>query len=235
MSDSLSRRQFLGTTAAGSVLLAGQLRARPLVAAEDEGWPKLPPVKIYKVYVGRTGGIYLSRPTDEIAKFDKYLAKVEQKLGDVKFVGGELIPPAELGKVAAKLRGADGVLLFHLSGHGGGAPALGKLVDLGLPTAVFSQPFSGHGWMYFPAWQKAGKKVVLLPTSDWGEIDQVVALMRVAPRLRQTRIIVVRGPQGTAAACSAEQIKKRLGAEIVPITVEQTLELHKAVDPKAAE
>ena len=235
MSDSLSRRQFLGTTAAGSVLLAGQLRARPLVAAEDEGWPKLPPVKIYKVYVGRTGGIYLSRPTDEIAKFDKYLAKVEQKLGDVKFVGGELIPPAELGKVAANLRGADGVLLFHLSGHGGGAPALGKLVDLGLPTAVFSQPFSGHGWMYFPAWQKAGKKVVLLPTSDWGEIDQVVALMRVAPRLRQTRIIVVRGPQGTAAACSAEQIKKRLGAEIVPITVEQTLELHKAVDPKAAE
>ncbi len=235
MSDSLSRRQFLGTTAAGGVLLTGQLRARPLVAAEDEGWPKPPPVKIYKVYVGRTGGIYLSRPTDEIAKFDKYLAKVEQKLGDVKFVGGELIPPAELGKVAANLRGADGVLLFHLSGHGGGAPALGKLVDLGLPTAVFSQPFSGHGWMYFPAWQKAGKKVVLLPTSDWGEIDQVVALMRVAPRLRSTRIIVVRGPQGTAAACSAEQIKKRLGAEIVPITVEQTFELHKAVDLKAAE
>jgi len=25
--------------------------------------------------------------------------------------------------------------------------------------------------MYFPAWQKAGKKVILLPTSDWGEID----------------------------------------------------------------
>jgi len=235
MSDSLSRRQFLGTTAAGGVLLAGQLPARPLVAAEGEGWPKLPPVKIYKVYVGRTGGIYLSRPTEEIAKFDKYLAKVEQKLGDVKFIGGELIPPAELGKVAAKLREADGVLLFHLSGHGGGAPALGKLVDLGLPTAVFSQPFSGHGWMYFPAWQKAGKKVVLLPTSDWSEIDRVAALMRVAPRLKQTRIIVVRGPRGTAAACSAEQIKKRLGAEIVPITVEQTVQLHKAVDPKAAE
>ena len=52
------------------------------------------------------------------------------------------------------------------------------------PVAIFSQPFSGHGWMYFPQWQKEGKKVVLLPTSDWGEIDQVVALMRVAPRLR---------------------------------------------------
>ena len=235
MSDSLNRRQFLATTAAGGVLLASQLGARSLVSAEAEGWPEMPPVKIYKVYVGRTGGIYLSRPTEEIAKFEKYLAELEGKLGDVKFLGGELIPPAAVGEVAAKLGDADGVLLFHLSGHGGGAPALGQLVDAGLPTAVFSQPFSGHGWMYFPQWQKDGKKVVLLPSSDWGEIDRVVGLMRVAPRLRQTRIIVVRGPQGTAAACSAEQVKERLGTELVPITVEETIKAHQAVDLKAAE
>jgi hypothetical protein len=237
MSDSFSRRQFLGTTAAGGVLLAGQLAGRPLMAGEDASWPKLPPVKIYKVYIGRTGGIYLSRPTGEIGKFEKYLGKVEQKLGDVKFLGGDVVPPADVAKVLPQLRGADGVLLFHLSGHGGDAPeqAMDQIIQVGLPTAIFSQPFSGHGWMYFPQWQKAGKKVVLLPTSDWGELDRVVALMRVAPRLRQTRIIVVRGPQGTAAACSAEQVKKRLGAEIVPITVEETIRLHQAVDPKAAE
>jgi len=237
MSDSLSRRQFLGTTAAGGVLLAGQLGARPAIAAEGEEWPELPPVKIYTVYVGRTGGIYLSRPTEEIAKFKKYLAEVEVKLGDVKFVGGDLIPPAEAAEVVANLGDADGVLLFHLSGHGGGAPkkAMDQIVDVGLPTAVFSQPFSGHGWMYFPQWDEAGKKVVLLPTSDWGEIDQVVALMRVAPRLRQTRILVVRGPQGTAAACSAKRVKDRLGVEIVPISVEQTIQAHQAVDLKAAE
>ncbi|MHC4178339.1 MAG: hypothetical protein ACYSWU_12580 [Planctomycetota bacterium] len=235
MKKSVNRRQFLGTTAAGGALLAGELGARSLAASEGTTPPDVPPVKIHKVYVGRTGGIYLSRPTGEIAKFEKHLARLETKLGDVKFVGGEVVPPAEVGKVAAKVSKADGVLLFHLSGHGGGAPALGKLVDAGLPTAVFSQPFSGHGWMYFPQWQKAGKKVVLLPTSDWSEIDRVVALMRVAPRLRRTRIIVVRGPQGTAATCSAEQVKKRLGVEIVPITVEQTVQLHKAVDLKAAE
>jgi len=74
-----------------------------------------------------------------------------------------------------------------------------------------------------------------LPTSEWGEIDQIVALMRVAPRLRQTRIIVVRGPQGTVPACSAEQVKEKLGVEMVPVTVEQTLQAHKAVDIKAAE
>jgi hypothetical protein len=237
MSDSLSRRQFLGSTAAGGVLLAGQLRAGALLAAEDAAWPELPPVKIYKVYVGRTGGIYLSRPTEEIGKLDKYLAQVEQKLGDVKFIGGDVVPPTDVAKVLPKLREAEGVLLFHLSGHGGDAPqqAMDQIINVGLPTAIFSQPFSGHGWMYFPQWEKAGKKVVLLPTSDWSELDQVAALMRVAPRLRQTRIIVVRGPQGTAAACSAEQVKKRLGVEIVPISVEQTIKLHQAVDLKAAE
>ena len=236
----LNRREFLGASAAGAgaVLLGTQLGSRPVVAGETGEWPpRLPAVKIYKVYIGRTGGIYLSRPKEEIAKFDKYLANVERKLGDVKFVGGELVPPAEVNKVVAKLGDADGVLLFHLSGHGGGAPkaAMDQIINVGLPTAVFSQPFSGHGWMYFPQWRKAGKKVVLLPTSDWSELDQIVKLMRVAPHLRQTRIIVVRGPLGTAAACSAEQVKERLGVELIPISVEQTLEAHKAIDIKAAE
>jgi hypothetical protein len=239
MSD-LNRREFLGASAAGAgaVLLGTQLGSRPVMAGESGEWPpRLPAVKIYKVYIGRTGGIYLSRPTEEIEKFEKYLANVERKLGDVKFVGGELVPPAEVDKVVAKMGDADGVLLFHLSGHGGGAPkaAMDRIIDTGLPTAVFSQPFSGHGWMYFPQWRKAGKKVVLLPTSDWDELEQVVKLMRVAPHLRQTRIIVVRGPLGTDAACSAEQLKERLGVEIIPISVEQTIQAHKAIDIKAAE
>ena len=218
----------MGTQWASQVAAAG---------AHADWPPKMPPVKIHKVYVGRTGGIYLSRPTEEIGKFEQYLTRLERKLGDVKFVGGEIVPPADVNKVVARLNQADAVLLFHLSGHGGDAPeqAMSQIIDAGLPTAVFSQPFSGHGWMYFPRWQKAGKKVVLLPTSDWSEIGDVVAVMRVPPRLRQTRIIVVRGPQGTAPACSAEQVKKRLGAEIVPISVEQTMQLHKAVDLKAAE
>jgi len=220
------------------MLLAGELGSRSVMAGEGGEWPpKMPVVKIHQVYVGRTGGIYLSRPTEEIAKFEKYLAKLERQLGDVKFVGGELVPPAAATKILTRLDDADGILLFHLSGHGGGAPAqaMGQLIDAGLPTAVFSQPFSGHGWMYFPQWQKAGKKVVLLPTSDWCEIDRIAALMRVAPRLRQTRIIVVGNPRGTEAACSAQEVKEHLGTELVPISNEKVIEAHRAVDIKAAE
>jgi len=240
MSDLFNRREFLGASAAGAgaVILGTQLADRSTAAGQASEWPpKLPAVKIYKVYIGRTGGIYLSRPTDEIGKFDKYLADVQRKLGDVKFIGGELIPPTEVEKVVPKLANADGVLIFHLSGHGGGAPkaAMDRIIETGLPTAVFSQPFSGHGWMYFPQWQKDGKKVVLLPTSDWSEIDRIVGLMRVAPHLRKTRIIVVNAPQGTAAACSAEQVKERLGCEVIPVTIEETVKAHEAVDIKATE
>jgi hypothetical protein len=240
MSDLINRREFLGASAAGAgaVILGTQLVGSSKAADQTADWlQKLPDVKIYKVYVGRTGGIYLSRPTAEIDKFNKYLADVERKLGDVQFIGGELIPPTEVEKVLPNLAGADGVLIFHLSGHGGGAPkaAMDQIVNVGLPTAVFSQPFSGHGWMYFPQWQKDGKKVVLLPTSNWGELDRVVGLMRVPPHLRKTRIIVVNGPQGTAAACSAEQVKERLGCEIIPVTIDETVKAHEAIDIKTAE
>jgi len=59
--------------------------------------------------------------------------------------------------------------------------------------------------------------------------------MRVEPHLRKTRIIVVNGPLGTAAACSAEQVKERLGCEIIPVTIAETVKAHEAIDIKAAE
>lgn len=237
VSEQMNRREFLGVSAAGAgaVLLGSQL------ARSEEGvvqWPpKMPPAKIYKVFIGRTGGIYLSRPTDEIEKFNRYLANVEYKLGDVKFIGGDLVQDVEVDQVLPKLAEADAVLMFHLCGHGGDAPlaAMTKIVDAGLPTAVFSQPFSGHGWMYFPLWQKQGKSVMLLPSSDWSELDEAARLLRVKPHIAKTRILVIRGPLGTAAACSTEQVKARLGAEMIPVSVEETLKAHEAVNLKDAE
>jgi hypothetical protein len=235
MSDSLSRRQFLGTTAAGGILLSTQLGAGSLMAAEGDALPKLPPAKIHRIFAGRTGDDYLTHPTEELARFEKYFTDLEKKLGDVKFVGGEMIPPAEVGQVTTKLKDADALLIVHLSHHGGDAPVLGKLIDVGLPTALFSQPFSGHGWMYFPQWHKQGKKVVLLPTSDWGEIEKVVGLLRAAACMKHTRILAVTRPHGSAAACLPEQVKKKLGADLVVIPNARVLDAMKAVDPKAAE
>ena len=75
---------------------------------------------------------------------------------------------AAAAELLPKLAGADALLLVHLA-FGSGDPLL-KLVDAGLPTAIFSQPFSGHDWMYVPQWQKAGKRVILLASSDYADL-----------------------------------------------------------------
>ena len=234
MSENLNRREFLGTAAAGGAMLAASWAGSSALGGEA-AFPKLPPAKIYKVFAGRTGDSYLTHPTEELARFDKYFADLEKKLGDVKFIGGDLVPPAAVDKVAAKLKEADALVIIHLSGHGGDAPVLGKLIDVGLPTALFSQPFSGHGWMYFPQWHKQGKKVVLLPSSDWGEIDKVVGLMRVPAWMNKTRILAIGHPHGSAAACSAELVKKKLGAELVTVPNERVMQIFEGIDPTAAQ
>jgi hypothetical protein len=231
----ITRRSFLETSAAATALCASRILVPWGFAAGQANWPKLPPATIYKVYAGRTGDFYLARPTEELGKFEQYLTDLEKKLGDIKFLGGDMIPPAKVDQLAEKVRDADAILLIHLSAHGGDAPVLGRLIDVGLPTVLFSQPFSGHGWMYFPQWRKQGKKVVLLPSSDWTDIERAVGLLRVPAWLKQTRIIAWGAPQGTAAACSAEQIRKRLGAELISVSNDRVQKLMEEIDPKAAE
>lgn len=238
MSHVLNRREFVESCSiAGGMLLAGGLAARPLQAAEQAGWPKMPPVKIYVVYVG-LGGAWPKPEFDakaEVARFKPYLDGLQQRLGDVEFLGGDLIPNNEAAAAALvpKVRSADGLLLVHLA-FGSGGPLL-KLVDSGLPTAIFSQPFSGHDWMYVPQWQRLGKRVILAASRELADIDRVVALLRVPARMRQSRILVVGHAAGTPPARSAENVLEKLGTELVPISGPQQLEAYKAVDPKAAE
>jgi hypothetical protein len=219
------------------MVLLGNLAARPLAAAVEAGWPKLPAVKVHVVYVG-LGGAWPKPEFDakaEVAKFQKYLQGVQERLGDVEFAGGELIPNTEAAAAALvpQLAGADGLLVFHLA-FGSGGPLL-KLVEAGLPTAIFSQPFSGHDWMYVPQWQKAGKRVVLAASSDYADIDRLVALLRVPARMRQSRVLVVAGATGTAPARSADQLKAKLGTEMVKVSAAEQLAAYQAVDGKAAE
>lgn len=220
---------------AGGAWCASRIMAPWAFAAGVADWPKLPPTKIYQVYVGRTGDLYLGHPTEELARFQQYFRDLEQRLGDIRFVGGDMVPPTEVDQLAGNVRGADALLLVHLSAHGGDTPVLGKLIDVGLPTVLFSQPFSGHGWMYFPEWHKQGKRVILLPSSDWKEIDRAVGLLRVPAWLKQTRVIAWGAPQGTAAACSAEEIRQRYGAELISVSNDRVQALMKEIDPKAAE
>lgn len=232
-----SRREFLGTTAAGGLLLAGGLAARPTQAAEESGWPQLPRVKIHVVYLG-TGGAWPKPEFDapaEVKRFQDYLAGVAQRLGDVEFVGGQLIRniESEAKQAAAEIKEADGILLIHLSF--GNAQPFVEFINTGLPVVIFSQPFSGHDWMYVPAMQKAGKRVVLVASSDYADLERAVALLRVPARMRQSRILVVGSPAGTAAACSAELVKERIGAELISVDVPTVVAAHNSITRAEAE
>ena len=240
MGESLNRREFLAATAAGGAFLAaGGLAAEsPTTApAPESAWLRMPPVKIHKVYAGTSGGAWPGpkfNATTEIARYEKLLAQVAGKLDNVKFVGGQRAKTAgEAAKIAGNLGDADAVFIFDLNFHDGRRVA--PLVDVGLPTGIFVYPFSGHQWMYYSQWQKAGKKLMVLPTSDYDRIARAAQLLAVPGRMKKTRILVVGPPRGTKAACTPKEVKKRLGCEMVAISNRQVIEAHKAVDPKAAE
>jgi L-fucose isomerase-like protein len=83
--------------------------------------------------------------------------------------------------------------------------------------------------------QWANRKVLLLSTTDRGELDEAAALLRVPALMKQTRILAVDGPRGTKAACDAGEVKRKLGADVVTIKNAEVLELAKSIDPAAAE
>ncbi len=238
MRNVINRREFLGAGAASAsaMFLAGKLDAQTAGIAATTDWPpKLPEVKIYKVYLDGVKG-WPKPDLDiqaEVAKLEKHLAEAERQLGDVKFVGGDVVrhAGADPGKLAEKLGDVDGVLAFNLNTlvEGQFLP----FVATGKPTVLFSQPYSGHDWCKVCKMPKAGKKVVLLATSDYSEITRVAGVMRVAPRLCQTRIIYVGG--AAMKARRAAEFKDKLGVTVVSIDHKKLSEVYEAVDSRQAE
>ena len=244
MRNAVTRRDFVGAVAAAGALPMAQAAAPSTVAAEAAAWPRLRPATIYKLYIGRSGATtnastgsrvqYLTWGAEEVARMDDHLRDLENRLGDVTFVGGETIPPADVAQVAARAASADGLLLIWLSGHGGDYATLEKLAfGLDKPAVSFFQPFSGHGWMWHQQWKS--RKVLLLSTTGWNELDEAVGLLRVPALMKQTRILAVDGPRGTKAACSPEEVKQKLGAALVTIQNGRILAVARSIDPKAAE
>lgn len=229
----LNRREFVGTAvmAGGSLMFNGMARA---ASAPDPEFPPMPSVKIHKIFIGRTGG-YMARPTEEVQQLNDHLDGLQKRLGNVEFVGGEIIPKVAVDAVASQAAGADAILIIYLSAHGGDAPIVDRIVGLDKPTALFFQPFGGHGWMYFREWKKPGSKLLIMSTSDWSELDNAVKLLRAPVWMRRSRIIAVGRAKGTRAACDPAEIKKRLGADLLLYTNDQIQALIKEVDPAAAE
>ncbi|NLE60193.1 MAG: hypothetical protein GX616_17725, partial [Planctomycetes bacterium] len=239
MKETFSRRGFMSAAAVGTgaALFGRTAMGQTATDRKADGWPAYPSVKIHRVYVGRQRAAWPKpafKPEEEVPVFERKLAELKARMGDIELVGGELVQtPDEAAKLIPKLKEADGVLLIHLAL--GVLPILQQIVEAGRPTAFFSQPFSGHEWMFVQQWQNAGKKVALFATRDLNELADAVNIVAVPARMAHSRLVVVGRSAGTPPAVVAENVKNKLGVDVVPVSVEQVVEAHKSVDPKLAE
>ncbi len=234
MCEHCNRREFFetGAGAVGGLMLAG---ATLTCARAAESPPK--PREKAKICVIFTG---TPQPDDrnwgaddkQIGAMKARLAEAEKKLGNIELVVGHSHSDQETKALLDKAGPEAPVLVINVQNFALKRLA-GPILEAGRPMAVFSLPASGHDWMYAPRWLRAGHRVALLASNDYGELERALRLLRVIPMMRQTRILLFPPARGTTAACSPEEVKKRLGAEVVACEQKEFDERLAAVDDKA--
>jgi len=233
MCEQCTRREFFGAGAAGGLLLAGATWTH---AWASESRPVGPRGKS-RICVIFTGN---PQPDDrnwgadagQIEAMKARLAEAEKKLGNIELVVGESRSPAETEALLEKA-GPDAPVLAINVQNFAMTRVVQPVLTAGRPMAVFSLPASGHDWMYVPRWRRAGHRVALLASSDYDELERALRLLRVIPMMQRTRILLFPPARGTKAACSPEDVKTRLGADVVAVEEKAFDEMVAAADEAA--
>lgn len=217
MCEQCTRRQFFGMSAAGGMLLAG--------APWTHAWAGAAPAPGPRGKV-RIGVLFTGNPVPDdrdwgadagqVAAVRARLAEAEKNLGNIELVVSESRSPEETAAFLEKT-GPDAPVLAINVQNFALTRVVGPILDAERAMAVFSLPASGHDWMYAPRWLRAGHRVALLATSDYGEVERALRLLRVVPMMRQTRILLFPPARGTKAACSPDEVKARLGADVIAV------------------
>jgi hypothetical protein len=217
MCDYCSRREFLQTGVAAGLLLTTATWTHAWAA---EARPVQPRGKsrICVIFAGPPGPADRGWNADakQLEAMKARLAKAERDLGNVELVIGTSNSNEETAALLRQAGPKTPVLAINLQIF-----TLTRLVtpilEGGHPMIVFSLPASGHDWMYAHRWQRQGHRVTLFPTSDYDELERALRLLRVIPMMQQSRILLFPPAQGTAPARSPDEIKKRLGADVVAV------------------
>ncbi len=240
MSIDLSRREILGAAAVAGVVAVGCSRHSQRIRSDVEPaevvrTTRRSQTRIRKIYLAKPVPTWPKPSLDvqaEMKRIDAILATMADRMGGIQLEGGELYRvPEDIPGSAEALGNPDGLLVFNLTSTVG--QHLGKLTATGLPTILFSQPYSGHDWSTVAPLQRAGHRVICLATSDFNEIPDALRLIRTVHLLRDTRIIHL--STGPYPAERAAQIKEQLGPTVVSITPERLDTACRAVNDQAAQ
>ena len=218
MCEHCTRRTFLGVGAASGLLLAG--------ATWPYAWASGTPSAVSRAKKSRILVVFTGTPQPDdrnwgadpgqINAMRARLAEAEKNLGNIELVIGESRSPQETGALLEQA-GPDAPVLAINVENFAMTRVIGPVLDAKRPMVVFSLPASGHDWMYAPRWRRAGHRVALLTSGDYNELERALALLRVVPMMAQTRVLLFPPARGTAAACSPDEVKKRLGAEVLAV------------------
>lgn len=232
MSMDLSRRCFLKSTAAGvlsSAVLAGLAERLAAATATPALGPKSK-VRIGKLYLGREHPGWPMATVDvnaDMKRFEAELSKLSAGLADVEFIEGGLIATdQQLAAAKEKLKGADGILVVHLTMGIGGQ--LQSLMELGIPVVLFALPYSGHEWHTIAGWQRQGKLIDVFPSSKYEDVLVAIRPFRAIHRLKEARLLNVSTEPANAAYCGA--IKGKFGTEVISLTLPDLQKAYAAAD-----
>ncbi len=226
----LTRREF------GAALCGLPFSSR-LFGGEPVSGPWDGPATVAKVYLS-SPQIYWPSPTldvsKDVAEVEARLVEVARKhAGNVRFVGGEVLKSAEeVRPWIAKMGDIDGVLMIPLAQP---TPPLRAMVDnLTVPGLFFSRPYATHAWSGIADLRKSGKKLDVVATSSYGNLDPYMRTFRTAHHLRKSKVLVgVATPDRAKAA--ADRFAQHFGTSFQIVTGPEFKEAFDAVDARAAQ
>ncbi|MFO7974485.1 MAG: hypothetical protein R6V12_07615 [Candidatus Hydrogenedentota bacterium] len=217
MCEHCTRREFFGMGAAGGLLLAGAAWTHAWASEAPSAGPR-GKSRICVIFTGEPQPPDRNWGADagQIEAAKTRLTEAEKTLGNIELLIGESRSPEQTQALLEEAGPEAPVLAINVQNFAM-TRVIGPVLDGGHPMAVFSLPASGHDWMYAPRWLREGHRVALLATSEYDELERALALLRVVPMMKQTRILLFPPARGTAPACNPEEVKNRLGADVVAV------------------
>ncbi len=227
--DFLTRRTF-------GLSLCGAPLSLMLNAQEAESMPWNQPATVARVYLA--GKPHWPMPTLDVAaerkEVEAGLADMQKKhLANVRLIGGELLgSDAEVKPWLDRAGDVDGVLIIPLTQP---TPALGMLVDsLTVPSVFFYRPYSTHAWSNIAGYQAAGKRIDVVASSSYGELDPYMRAFRTVRHLRRSKILVgVSRPEARSGL--ADGYSKQYGTTFRYLGPTDLQAAYDAADPKQAQ
>ena len=200
----LTRREF-GLALCGLPLSAAFSRD------ELASMPWNQPATVARGYLCTPNQVHWPRPgldvQAEVAEAESRLAEVARKNARyVRFTGGEIVRTApELRTFLEKAGDVDGLLIVPVSQP---LPLLNELLAaIDVPTLFFSRPYATHSWSAIGALQKAGRRIDVLATSSYGDLDPYMRAFRTVRHMRASRVLVGDAKPERRQAQAAEYTK----------------------------